>query len=81
MRFLNTSYPSTPAAKNVSTTSSGALDEFYAGTLDSSFLEDLAPLSHPNQEITYETDRYVIIPFKYKVFYVLYINTYIYIYK
>ncbi|CAH2068517.1 unnamed protein product, partial [Iphiclides podalirius] len=49
------SNPSTPAAKTVST-SSGALDEFYAGTLDSSFLEDLAPLSHPNQEIAPESD-------------------------
>ncbi|XP_048005076.1 rab-like protein 6 [Leguminivora glycinivorella] len=33
---------------------SGALDEFYAGALDSSFLEDLAPAS--NQEVAYESD-------------------------
>ncbi|KAI5632547.1 rab-like protein 6 [Phthorimaea operculella] len=46
---------STPTAPNISA-SSGGLDEFYAGTLDSSFLEDLTPLSTSNQEITYETD-------------------------
>lgn len=33
----------------------GALDEFYAGTLDSSFLEDLPVAA--NQEQTCETDR------------------------
>ncbi|XP_028164413.1 rab-like protein 6 [Ostrinia furnacalis] len=43
-----------PSHANISS-SSGALDEFYAGTLDSSFLEDLAPLSNTNQEY-YETD-------------------------
>ncbi|CAB3237178.1 unnamed protein product [Arctia plantaginis] len=47
---------STPTGANVSA-SSGGLDEFYAGTLDSSFLEDLPPLSGTtNQDVTYETD-------------------------
>ncbi|XP_072936113.1 rab-like protein 6 [Epargyreus clarus] len=36
--------------------SSGALEEFYAGTLDSSFLEDLTPITNTNQEINYEID-------------------------
>ncbi|KAL0850254.1 hypothetical protein ABMA28_012100 [Loxostege sticticalis] len=49
------SEPSTPSHANISA-SSGALDEFYAGTLDSSFLEDLAPLSNTNQEYNYESD-------------------------
>ncbi|XP_068628586.1 rab-like protein 6 [Battus philenor] len=48
------SMPGTPSG--TVSVSSGALDEFYAGTLDSSFLEDLSPLSHPNQEVTYEPD-------------------------
>ncbi|XP_026764382.1 rab-like protein 6 [Galleria mellonella] len=34
----------------------GTLDEFYAGTLDSSFLEDLTPLSNVSQDIKYESD-------------------------
>ncbi|XP_049887481.1 rab-like protein 6 isoform X2 [Pectinophora gossypiella] len=46
---------STPTGANVSA-SSGGLDEFYAGTLDSSFLEDLTPLSTSNQEVTYDSD-------------------------
>lgn len=47
---------STPTGANISA-SSGGLDEFYAGTLDSSFLEDLPPLSGTtNQDVTYETD-------------------------
>ncbi|CAH0722502.1 unnamed protein product, partial [Brenthis ino] len=51
------SVPSTPSGTNISMSgSSGALDEFYAGTLDSSFLEDLAPLPNTNQEMTCETD-------------------------
>ncbi|CAH2267153.1 jg2891 [Pararge aegeria aegeria] len=51
------SIPSTPSGNNVSVSgSSGALDEFYAGTLDSSFLEDLGPITNTNQEINYETD-------------------------
>ncbi|XP_053601280.1 rab-like protein 6 isoform X2 [Plodia interpunctella] len=45
----------TPTGANVPVSGSG-LDEFYAGTLDSSFLEDLAPLPHTTQEIGYETD-------------------------
>lgn len=36
--------------------SSGYLDEFYAGTLDSSFLEDLPAISGPNQDVTYDTE-------------------------
>ncbi|KAJ0181139.1 hypothetical protein K1T71_003224 [Dendrolimus kikuchii] len=36
--------------------SSGALEEFYAGTLDSSFLEDLTPLSATKQDVTYESE-------------------------
>lgn len=47
---------SSPAHANISA-SSGALDEFYAGTLDSTFLEDLTPLSNANHEFGYETDR------------------------
>ncbi|XP_014370619.2 rab-like protein 6 [Papilio machaon] len=47
--------PGTPSGTNASA-SSGALDEFYAGTLDSSFLEDLTPLSNCNQEVTYDSD-------------------------
>ncbi|XP_050353714.1 rab-like protein 6 [Nymphalis io] len=51
------SVPSTPSGNNISMSgSSGALDEFYAGTLDSSFLEDLGPISNNNQEISYDTD-------------------------
>ncbi|CAG5018429.1 unnamed protein product [Parnassius apollo] len=49
------SVPGTPSGTNISA-SSGALEEFYAGTLDSSFLEDLTPITHSNQELTYETD-------------------------
>lgn len=47
---------STPSGANVSA-SSGCLDEFYAGTLDSSFLEDLPAISGPNQDVTYDTER------------------------
>lgn len=51
------SVPSTPSGANIAKSgSSGALEEFYAGTLDSSFLEDLAPLPNFTQEVTYETD-------------------------
>ncbi|XP_045760885.1 rab-like protein 6 isoform X2 [Maniola jurtina] len=52
------SIPSTPSGTNVSVSgSSGALDEFYAGTLDSSFLEDLGPIPNTNQEMnSYESD-------------------------
>ncbi|XP_026484318.1 rab-like protein 6 [Vanessa tameamea] len=51
------SIPSTPSGNNISMSgSSGALDEFYAGTLDSSFLEDLGPISNNNQETTYDND-------------------------
>ncbi|CAH0600579.1 unnamed protein product [Chrysodeixis includens] len=46
--------PSTPSGANVSA-ASGCLDEFYAGTLDSSFLEDLPPI-FSNQEVSYDTD-------------------------
>ncbi|KAJ8734089.1 hypothetical protein PYW07_014640 [Mythimna separata] len=46
---------STPSGANVSA-SSGCLDEFYAGTLDSSFLEDLPAISGPNQDVTYDTE-------------------------
>ncbi|XP_061382989.1 rab-like protein 6 [Danaus plexippus] len=49
------SVPSTPVT-NASIGSSGALEEFYAGTLDSSFLEDLQPMNNNSQEITYDTD-------------------------
>ncbi|CAH2100008.1 unnamed protein product [Euphydryas editha] len=50
------SIPSTPSGTNISMSgSSGALEEFYAGTLDSSFLEDLGPVTN-NQEISYESD-------------------------
>ncbi|CAH4014938.1 unnamed protein product [Pieris brassicae] len=44
-RIPQDSGPSTPSATNMSASSSGALDEFYAGTLDTSFLEDLAPVN------------------------------------
>lgn len=55
--FVMFSGQSTPTGANISA-SSGGLDEFYAGTLDSSFLEDLPPLSGTtNQDVTYETDR------------------------
>lgn len=54
---MSSSVPSTPSGTNLSTSgSSGALEEFYAGTLDSSFLEDLGPMTN-NQEISYESDR------------------------
>lgn len=46
---------STPTGANISA-SSGGLDEFYAGTLDSSFLEDLPPLSATTNQDTYDTD-------------------------
>ncbi|XP_050665363.1 rab-like protein 6 isoform X2 [Leptidea sinapis] len=56
-KVLQDSGPSTPSATNVSvSTSSGALDEFYAGTLDSSFLEDLPPISHVDQQASYDSD-------------------------
>ncbi|XP_073942813.1 rab-like protein 6 [Choristoneura fumiferana] len=44
---------STPSTGTKSAT--GALDEFYAGALDSSFLDDLTPMSN-NQEVAYESD-------------------------
>ncbi|XP_049698593.2 rab-like protein 6 [Helicoverpa armigera] len=47
--------PSTPSGVNISA-SSGCLDEFYAGTLDSSFLEDLPAIATSNQEIAYDTE-------------------------
>ncbi|XP_075986025.1 rab-like protein 6 isoform X2 [Anticarsia gemmatalis] len=48
---------STPTGANISA-SSGGLDEFYAGTLDSSFLEDLPslPTNTTIQDGTYDTD-------------------------
>lgn len=49
---------STPSTGAKSAT--GALDEFYAGALDSSFLDDLTPMSN-NQEVAYESDRWVLI--------------------
>ncbi|CAH0405908.1 unnamed protein product [Chilo suppressalis] len=54
-RIPQDSTPSTPSLANTSA-ASGGLDEFYAGTLDSSFLEDLAPMPNANQEYAYETD-------------------------
>ncbi|CAK1548282.1 unnamed protein product [Leptosia nina] len=55
-RIPQDSGPSTSSASNITiSNSSGALDEFYAGTLDSSFLEDLAPLS-VGQEDQYDTE-------------------------
>ncbi|XP_061713553.1 rab-like protein 6 [Cydia pomonella] len=48
---LSESEQSTPSGAK---SPSGTLDEFYAGALDSSFLDDLAPAS--NQEVTYESD-------------------------
>ncbi|XP_026323862.1 rab-like protein 6 [Hyposmocoma kahamanoa] len=46
----------TPTGTTISA-SSGVLDEFYAGTLDSSFLEDLTPgISHTNQEGGFESE-------------------------
>ncbi|XP_041974328.1 rab-like protein 6 [Aricia agestis] len=50
------SVPSTPSGANMSVTgSSGALDEFYAGTLDTSFLDDLGDVN-VNQEANYDSD-------------------------
>ncbi|KAJ8734730.1 hypothetical protein PYW08_013980 [Mythimna loreyi] len=46
---------STPSGANISA-SSGCLDEFYAGTLDSSFLEDLPAISGPNQDVAYDSE-------------------------
>ncbi|KAL4706803.1 hypothetical protein ACJJTC_010037 [Scirpophaga incertulas] len=46
---------STPSCTNTSTIS-GGLDEFYAGTLDSSFLEDLTPITQISQDCVYESD-------------------------
>ncbi|XP_059049545.1 rab-like protein 6 [Achroia grisella] len=36
--------------------STGTLDEFYAGTLDSSFLDDLTPLPTANHDVKYDSD-------------------------
>ncbi|XP_045502280.1 rab-like protein 6 [Colias croceus] len=56
-RIPQESGPSTPSVTNVSVSnSSGALDEFYAGTLDSSFLEDLQPINNVNQDDNYESE-------------------------
>ncbi|XP_037963790.2 rab-like protein 6 [Plutella xylostella] len=44
--------PGTPAAPGTA----GALDEFYAGTLDSSFLDDLTPGSNNAQDTQYDSD-------------------------
>ncbi|XP_028038750.1 rab-like protein 6 isoform X2 [Bombyx mandarina] len=46
---------STPSVTNAGS-SVGTLDEFYAGALDSSFLEDLTPLSSSRQEIQFESE-------------------------
>ncbi|XP_035429936.2 rab-like protein 6 isoform X1 [Spodoptera frugiperda] len=46
---------STPTGANV-TASPGGLDEFYAGTLDSSFLEDLPAISGQSQDVIYDTE-------------------------
>ncbi|CAG9783072.1 unnamed protein product [Diatraea saccharalis] len=54
-RVQHDSNANTPSCVN-SPAASGGLDEFYAGTLDSSFLEDLAPMPNVSQEYAYETD-------------------------
>lgn len=48
--------PGTPQSGTATTASSGALDEFYAGTLDSSFLEDLTPLNTTKQEELFDSE-------------------------